>query len=326
VPGSDEAMPPSGPGSGPGRGPHRRNAVARPSSSDAVLLAVAVATISTSAPLIAATAAPALAIGLWRNAFATLAIAPFALTRRRRELMALPRREVTLAVLSGALLAAHFATWVPSLTLTSVASSTALVATQPLWAALIARARGQHVPRPAWAGMTVAFVGVLTLTGVDLSLSTRALGGDLLALVGAVFAAAYVTVGSQVRQTVSTTTYTFVCYGCCSVVLGVACLATGQRLAGFDAATWLKLLALTAGAQLLGHSLINVALAHSSPTVVSLAILFEMPGAALLAALWLGQRPPWGVLPAAVLLLGGVALVIRGAGSPEPLGGPAQPP
>ena len=304
----------------------RPSAVGRPSSRDVGLLGVAVAMISTSAPLIAATMAPSLAIGFWRNAFGTLAIAPFALTRSRRELFALARREVRLALASGVLLAAHFATWVPSLALTSVASSTALVASQPLWAALIARARGQHVPHPAWVGMAVAFVGVLTLTGVDLSLSTRAVAGDLLALVGAVFAAAYVTVGSQVRQTVSTTTYTFLCYGCCSVVMLGVCLAGRQSLAGYDASTWLKLLALTAGAQLLGHSLINVALQHSSPTVVSLAILFEMPGAALLAALWLGQRPPWGVLPAAVLLLAGVALVIRGAGSSDPLGGPVEAP
>ena len=44
--------------------------------------------------------------------------------------------------------------------------------------------------------------------------------------------------------------------------------------------------------------------------MVSLAILFEMPGAALIAAIWLGQHPPWGVVPAALLLLAGVAIVV----------------
>ncbi|MGZ4749369.1 MAG: EamA/RhaT family transporter, partial [Oryzihumus sp.] len=76
-----------------------------------------------------------------------------------------------------------------------------------------------------------------------------------------------------------------------------------------------QLVALTAGAQLLGHSLINVVLQTSSPTVVSLAILFEMPGAALIAALWLGQLPPTGLLPAALLLLAGVATVVRSGGA-----------
>jgi drug/metabolite transporter (DMT)-like permease len=274
-------------------------------------MAVAVAAISTSAPLIAATAAPALAIAFWRNGFGTLAIAPFALTgARRRELRAMDRREWRLTTTSGGLLALHFATWVPSLTYTSVASSTALVATQPVWAALIARATGHDVPPRAWVGMAVAFAGVLTLTGIDLTLSTRAVVGDLLALAGAVFAAAYVTVGSRVRQTVSTTTYTFVCYGVCAALLLAACAIGRVQLVGFEPVTWLQLLALTAGAQLLGHSLINVVLQTSSPTVVSLAILFEMPGAAIIAAVWLGQHPPWGVIPAALLLLAGVAIVV----------------
>jgi drug/metabolite transporter (DMT)-like permease len=49
--------------------------------------------------------------------------------------------------------------------------------------------------------------------------------------------------------------------------------------------------------------------------VVSLAILLEMPGATLIAAVWLGQVPPWGILPAAALILAGLALVIRASPS-----------
>jgi drug/metabolite transporter (DMT)-like permease len=287
-------------------------------------MVVAVLAIGTSAPLIAATAAPALAIAFWRNAFGTLAIAPFALGigHNRRELMSTTSRERALSAAAGGLLALHFATWLPSLTYTSVASSTALVATQPVWAAVLARLRGQHVPRLAWVGIGVALCGVLVLTGVDLSLSTRALFGDLLALVGAVFAAAYVSVGSVVRATVSTTTYTFVCYGVCAVLLLVTCVVAGRPLAGYSAHTWVQLLALTAGAQLLGHSLLNVVLQTTSPTVVSLAILFEMPAATLIAALFLGQLPPWGVVPAAVLLLVGVAMVVRSSDRPAPVEAP----
>ncbi len=274
-------------------------------------MAVALVAVSTSGPLIAATSAPALAIAFWRNAFGTAAIGPFALTRRLGELRALERREWLLVLLAGGLLACHFATWVPSLTLTTVASSTALVATQPAWTALLARAGGQQVPRGAWVGMGIAFLGVLVLTGIDLSLSNRALLGDLLALLGGFFAAAYVTAGSQVRRTVSTTGYTFVCYGFCALLLLAVCLLGHVQLTGFSAGTWVKLLALTAGAQLLGHSLFNAVLRTTSAMVVSLVILFEMPGAALIAALWLNQVPPWGVLPAAALLLAGVAVVIR---------------
>jgi drug/metabolite transporter (DMT)-like permease len=92
------------------------------------------------------------------------------------------------------------------------------------------------------------------------------------------------------------------------------CLVGRQSLTGYDGATWLKLLAITAGAQLLGHSVFNVVLRTTSPTVVSLSLLFEIPGAALIAAVFLGQRPPLLALPAAALLVAGVALVIRAAG------------
>jgi drug/metabolite transporter (DMT)-like permease len=287
------------------------SAVARPSGRDLGLIGIAVLAISTSGPLIVATAAPALAIAFWRNAFGALAIAPWALTRHRQELRGLTRRQWWLGVLGGGWLAAHFATWVPSLDYTSVASSTALVATQPAWAALIARARGHDVPGRAWAGMAVAFVGVLLITGIDFAVSPEALFGDLLALVGAVFAAAYVTTGASARRTTSTTVYTLIAYATTAALLGLGALAVGDALTGFDAETWAKLLALTAGAQLLGHSLFAVVLKTTKPTVLSLAILFEMPGAAIIAALWLGQLPPPAVYPAMALLLVGMAIVVR---------------
>ncbi|MEY2456298.1 MAG: hypothetical protein QOK06_1392, partial [Acidimicrobiaceae bacterium] len=169
------------------------SAVARPSKTDVLLLALAVTAVSTSAPLIREAAAPALVIAFWRNAMACAVLVPYTATRHREEAAALGRRERRLAVLAGCLLAAHFATWIPSLSFTSVASSVALVATQPVWAALLARLRGEHVPRGAWLGIAIAFAGAVVLSGVDLSLSARALGGDALALVGGMLAAAYVT-------------------------------------------------------------------------------------------------------------------------------------
>jgi len=60
-----------------------------------------------------------------------------------------------------------------------------------------------------------------------------------------------------------------------------------------------------------GHSLFNVVLRTTSPTVVSLTLLLEIPGAALIAAVFLGQRPSLLAVPAAALLIGGLALVIR---------------
>jgi len=289
-------------------------AVGRPPRTDVLLLAVALTAVSTSGPLIAATAVPALAIAFWRNALASGLLLPAALATCRDELRGLDRRELRLAGVAGLMLALHFATWTPALTYTSVASATALVATQPVWAAVISGWRGAPVGRAVWLGIGVAMSGALLLAAVDLRVSGAALVGDLLALAGGAFAALYMTAGSEVRRSVSTTTYTLLCYGTTALLLLVVCLLAGQRLTGYDADDWLKLLALTLGAQLLGHSLFNRVLRTVGPTTVSMLILLEIPGAALIAAAFLGQTPPLLAVPAALLLLAGLAMVIR-AGS-----------
>ncbi|MEV4743870.1 DMT family transporter [Streptomyces sp. NPDC049555] len=277
-----------------------------------LLLVVAIAGVSLSAPLIAATAAPALAIAFWRNAMAVGVLGPLVLLRHRAELRGAGRRAAVLAVAAGALLALHFGVWLPSLQMTSVASSTALVTTTPLWTTLLLRLRGHRPPALVWVGTAVAFVGVLMLTGVDLSLSARALAGDALALAGGMAGAGYVLLGAEVRRTLSTVAYTYVCYATTTVLLLGACLVGGVRLGGYSGETWLKLALLTLAAQLLGHSLFNRVVKGLGPSVTSTAILLETPGAALIAAVWLGQWPPGVAYPALAVILAGLALVVMG--------------
>ncbi len=287
--------------------------LSRPPAPDVARLGIAVIFISLSGPMIAATAAPALAIAFWRCLIGSGLTGVWVTIRRWSTLGALTRREIKLTVLAGIFLGLHFATWIPSLTLTTIAASTALVATQPIWAALIARATGVHIPSRVWVGIAVAFAGVLILTGVDLSVDPQHLIGDALALVGAVFSAAYVSVAERVRKTVDTSTMTFILYAVSALTILPLVFIFGQELIGFDAQAWLLILAVTLGAQLLGHSMMTRVLSSTSATVVSLAILFEMPGATLVAAIWLGQVPPLALLPAAALILAGLVVVIKAA-------------
>jgi drug/metabolite transporter (DMT)-like permease len=149
---------------------------------------------------------------------------------------------------------------------------------------------------------------------VDLRVSVHAFLGDLSALAAAVFAAVYMTLGSKVRQTVSLTPYASICYGTASLTLVAMAAVFGQPLLGFGGDAWLKILALTAGAQLLGHTMFNRALKTTSATVVSVVILLEVPIATLLAAVWLGQVPSLWALPGGVLILAGlVAISTAGA-------------
>jgi drug/metabolite transporter (DMT)-like permease len=278
------------------------------------VIGVGVLAVAFSAPLITAIAAPALAVAFWRNAFGAFAGAPFTLWSRREELRALlgpERRAFYLAVVAGLALALHFGLWIPSLRLTSVTASTALATTTPLWTVVMTRLMGDVVPRGVVLGVVVAITGVLVDTGVDAAGSEQALQGDLLALGGGAAGAGYVVAGAEVRRTVGTATYTLVAYSTCAVVLLAVCLASGTSLSGYSARTWVELGLLTLTAQLLGHSLLNRALRSAGATTVALSILLEVPGASLVAWMWLGQVPPVAVIPGAALVLAGIALVIR---------------
>jgi drug/metabolite transporter (DMT)-like permease len=275
-----------------------------------LLMAVGVVAVSLSGPLMAAMVVPPLAISFWRNGFATLGLAPAALTRRRAEVTGLRGRPRTLVAASGVALAVHFGTWVTALTLTSVASATALVCLQIAWVVAWQLLRGERYGVGVAAGLVLAFCGVLVVSGVDLTLSTRALVGDVLALVGGVAAAAYMVIGARARQALSTTTYTFAVYGTCAAVLAVACALARQPLAGYPPSQWGLLVLVTLTSQLLGHSVFNHLLATTPPVLVSLALLLEVPGASLLAAAFLRQVPPVGVVAGLAAILAGTALVV----------------
>jgi len=280
------------------------------------LLGVGVLAVSFAAPLMAALVVPPLAIAFWRNVIATAVIAPVLVATKRAEVRDLTLRQVGAVVLAGVCLASHFGFWISSLTMTSVASSTAIVSLQVIWVVGYDLARGVPVARRALLGVLVATLGAVVVSGVDLSISGSALAGDGLALLGSVGVAAYAVIGGRARQRVSTTVYTFGCYGTAAVVLLAAAALAGQDLSGYDTDQWLLLLVLAGTAQLLGHSVFNHLLSRVTPMVVSLTILLEIPGASLIAAAWLGQVPEPAAMVGLVLILAGMAVVIRSAPLP----------
>lgn len=284
---------------------------ALPSREDGLWILVAIGAVSLSAPIVAAVDVPGLSVAFWRTTMASALLVPLALIRNRSQVFACFERENRAVIVAGVLLALHFATWLPSVSLTTVASSTALVAMQPAWSALYSRLSGQHVAAGAWLGMGVSICGAAVITGVDLTVSTRALEGDLLALVGGALAAAYVQAGSRGRQRIDTTPFTAVCYSVAALTLLPICLVASEPLGGYDARNWLLLLALTAGPQLLGHSVMNHVVGTTSPAMLSLCILFEVPGAAFVAWLWLGQHINTSVIPGLVLIVLGMIIVVR---------------
>jgi drug/metabolite transporter (DMT)-like permease len=285
-----------------------------------LLIGLGIAGVSMSGPIAAAVAVPALAVAFWRTALGALATAPVVFWRCRAELRALGARAGwaagRAAGLAGLLLAVHFGTWIPSLRLTSVATSTALVTTAPLWIVAARRVRGTPVPGTVAAGALLGVAGVLVITGLDVRASPAALAGDGLALLGGAAGAGYAVVGEHARRTTSTPVYTVVAYAVCALALLPVCLLGGVPLAGWDGAAWGQLLLLTVVAQLLGHTAFNAAVPVVGAASLSLAILLEVPGATAVAWLWLGQAPPPGAVPGVLAILAGLALVARAGSSP----------
>lgn len=283
-----------------------------PDLQQAGILAAAVGGISLSAPLIVGTAAPGLAIAFWRTAAAATVLA-FALLVTATQSPPRPRisrREGWCSALAGVCLAGHFGTWIPSLGLTTVAASLALVSTQPLWSAVLTRLRGVRIPIAIWAGITFALTGVVLLGDNDLRTSGDAWRGDVLALAGGVCGAAYVVLGERARSAVDAASYNLVAFTAAAGVLGLVTAGSGTPLIGFSARAWLMIAAITVCGQLVGHGLLNQALKKLDATTVSTVALLEVPAATALAALFLRQYPPRSVLLSALLIALGSALVI----------------
>ena len=278
---------------------------------------------STAAPLIKAAAAPSLAIAFWRMAMASGVVVPFAFGRpETRADLRMGRRSWWLSVGAGVLLAGHFACFIPAVSLTTVASAVALVAMQPAWAALILRVRGERMAGQAWLGVGLAISGAFLLSGVDVTVSGRALVGDVLALVGGAAGRRLPGGGGGgaadgVDHRLHRRLLPGGGRGAAGRVPGV-----GRRtLGGYPGSTWWRLAALALLAQLLGHSVFNLVLKTVSPTIVSVALLFEIVGAALLAAVFLGQNPPAAAIPAAAVIALGTFLVIRSSESSPAVSG-----
>ncbi len=260
---------------------------------------------------------PSLSIAAWRLAFAALILAPVVLARCRDELAGLAWREWGLAAASGAFLAAHFATWILSLEYTSVASSVALVTTNPIWIGIASwlffRERLGAVMVLAIA-LAIAGSAVVFLTDSAAGPERAPLLGNVLAVIGSLTVCGYLLIGRRLRRRMSLLAYVGVVYAVAASCLVLFAAAAGAPLGGFAPAAWLMLLALAIGPQLLGHTSFNWALKYLSATLIALAILGEPVGSTVLAWLLLDEPVGRVKLAGIALLLFGIFLATRSGG------------
>jgi drug/metabolite transporter (DMT)-like permease len=270
-----------------------------------LLLAFGVVVASFSAILVRyADDAEPLAISFWRCAAGAVLILPFAIRGLRR----LDRRSFFVSVVSGGFLAFHFATWLTSLELTTVASSVLLVSTTPVFVALAARpVFGERLTRSGWLGIGLALAGTALVSGTDLGESS--VGGDLLAVCGAIGAAGYVMAGREARLKIGVLEYAVVTYAVAAALVLPVCMIAETPMSGFDAQTWWALAAIIVGPQLFGHTVINQVLSDIDATTVSMTIMAEPIIATAAAWILFSEVPSWPIYPGGVAILIGIYLV-----------------
>ena len=303
-------------------------------------LLIAILAVSTASIFIrfAQREAPSLVIAALRLTFASLALAPFALTRHREELRKLTRGELLLGLLSGIFLAIHFATWISSLEYTSVASSVVLVSTGPLWVALLSPIfLKEPLTKPVLVGMFLALLGgtviglsdscelTLRLLSPDGSLRSGSIScppfaefvqgeaflGNFLALAGAWAVAGYLMIGRRLRGGMRLVPYIFIVYGFAAIALLGIMSAAGQSPAGFSPMTYVWILLLALAPQLIGHSTYNWALRYLPAALVSITTLGEPIGSAILAYFILREAPTALTIFGGALILGGIYVSSR---------------
>nr|WP_138495477.1 DMT family transporter [Paenibacillus pinistramenti] len=259
---------------------------------NAVLLTIGVISIGLSSILIKWSSAPASILGMYRLFFTLVIITPM---MRKVSLPAiikeLSRKDLILLVLAGFFLGLHFLLWMESLDLTSVASSMILLSLQPLFIMI-----GSFVmfkERTTGGGvlaLSVAVIGSAVTAWGDIGLSSQALYGDLLSLLGAVASSLYMLAGQNLVRKIPPIAYSYIVFFVAAVVMLVYNLLQGTALFAYDVKEWVLFLLLAIVPTIFGQMLFNRLLGSLGATTISMVIVAEPAVAILLASVLLDER------------------------------------
>ena len=138
--------------------------------------------------------------------------------------------------------------------------------------------------------------------------------GDAVALLGAVTLGLYYLIGRSLRQRLTVWPYVGLVYGSCLVALLAFAMVQGTHLWPHAPREWMLFAGIAFGPMLLGHTGFNWLLRYVPAFVVSLAVMAEPVGAALLAWALPGIRevPTPPVMLGGAIVLGGLVMGVLG--------------
>ncbi len=285
----------------------------------AIALVSGVLAISTGAIFARMADAPPLVIAAYRVGLSFLILMPLAWWKAKDELIRLSLKDIMLALVAGFFLALHFAVWISSLSYTSVANSVVLVNTNPLWVGLLTPWINKEKIRTSVAiSILISILGGIIISAEDFAIGSKALFGDLLALVGGICAAFYLLLGRNLRKKLSLIAYISICYGSAAVILWSIVLGFGLKFYGFSVQTTTAFWAMALIPQLIGHTSYNWALRWFSASTIAVSLLGEPIGATILAYFIFGEAITCSKAIGGALILSAICLASYGE-KPTPL-------
>lgn len=267
-------------------------------------LIVSIVAISFAAIFVKWSSAPATILSMYRMILASLLLLPIVLIKRA-EFQKITRKEWLLLFASGMFLALHFALWFGSLKLTTVASSTIILALQPI-ISLIGGAIlfKERTTKAALMTMGIAVIGAMMVGWGDFGLSKNAIIGDILSFLSVVVVVGYLLIGQTVVKKVSHWVYSFCVFGFAAIALIVYNLATSVPIGGYDSKEW-GIFVLLAIVPTISHVINNWLMNYVNATTISMSILGEPVGATILAAIILGEHLVfWQIVGGLIVLVG----------------------
>lgn len=268
--------------------------------------------VSTASIFIRMSDAPPLVIAAYRMMISTLIFSPFFLyTGGFQKVKESGKKGILTLILVGIVLAIHFASWISSLTLTSVSSSVIFVHIDPIFVALFSHFYLKEKVQPkTFVGILVAVFGATLIAFGDAGIGKSNLYGDFLALIGGIMLGIYLLAGRHLRQRLDLTSYVTPVYATSATVLVIAALLLNTPLTGYPLEEYLLFSAIAIIPMIFGHTVYNWALKYVSAPVVSISLLGEPVGASILAFLILKEAPSFWTLIGGLLTLIGIFIAV----------------
>jgi len=266
---------------------------------------IGIIAVSTASIFVRLSSSPPLIIAAYRMLFASILMGSLG-TNNLKNIKKLSKKETIILVISGIALGGHFGTWTASLFFTSIAASTILTDSSPIFVTIISWLLLKEKTKPKeLLGIILSLIGVILIASNDASIGAiNNFHGDLLALLSAVFISIYLVAGRRLRKVLDLASYTFIVYGLASLTLFIAALSMSNNIITTSIHELLIFIMLALIPSGLGHNSYNYALKYLKASIVSVTTLGEPVGASILALLIFKE------IPSSATILGGVIVIL----------------